>query len=386
MGAFFFRKPDVWKMYEKRDIRGLMKALKYKDPEVRKEAVERLRSLAEFEDSYHELFISPLEIINYDLVRALIPMLDDEDKTVREEAKSLYIYGERLFERLGEADQVAVPDYLVRVAQETSPNDSIRVRDLRLECAVRAEMAYEKVRRGFCSVCGVKWPRSTVETLFSPYRLLGGIVTPGTTEPAGRCPTCRNYYCAKCAKITPPVVLCPKCGDNLTYHIEEDVDDIRSRFEYGRSVSIRGINTIYSFKLEMNRDVEGLIKALKHRDDDIRADAAKALGEIRDPRAVEPLIDALKPDPDSFVRQRAAYALGNIGDAKAVEPLIQSLKDEDKDVRWAAASSLGDLGDIRAVKPLIQALKDEDKDVQKTAEWALKKIKAKKAGKASNSA
>jgi HEAT repeat protein len=51
------------------------------------------------------------------------------------------------------------------------------------------------------------------------------------------------------------------------------------------------------------------------------------LGEIGDPRAVDPLIEALK-DEYSRVRSSAARALGEIGDPKAVDPLTEALKDE----------------------------------------------------------
>ncbi|MEE8168473.1 MAG: HEAT repeat domain-containing protein [Candidatus Hydrothermarchaeales archaeon] len=52
------------------------------------------------------------------------------------------------------------------------------------------------------------------------------------------------------------------------------------------------------------KDVEGLIKALKHKDSDVRRKAAEALGEIGDSRAVEPLIQALKTkwDPEDALR------------------------------------------------------------------------------------
>jgi HEAT repeat protein len=55
--------------------------------------------------------------------------------------------------------------------------------------------------------------------------------------------------------------------------------------------------------------------------------AADALGEIKDTRAVGPLIQALK-DNDSFVRMSAAGALGDINDTRAVEPLIHALTDD----------------------------------------------------------
>jgi len=98
-------------------------------------------------------------------------------------------------------------------------------------------------------------------------------------------------------------------------------------------------------KMKTRRDVNGLIKALGYQKGDsfdarsIRRDAARALGELEDPRAVEPLIAALK-DESFSVRKAAAEALGKIGDTRAVEPLSAALKDKDSDVRKAAAEAL----------------------------------------------
>ena len=65
--------------------------------------------------------------------------------------------------------------------------------------------------------------------------------------------------------------------------------------------------------MRQKQDVKGLIKALGYKkESDVRIDAASALGEIREPRAVKPLIKALN-DADSDVRSNAADALGRIG-------------------------------------------------------------------------
>ena len=69
--------------------------------------------------------------------------------------------------------------------------------------------------------------------------------------------------------------------------------------------------------------------------------AAGALGELRDARAVEPLIAVLKDD-DSLVRSYAQQALLQIG-APAVEPLIAALQDTDPEVQSLAAEALGQL-------------------------------------------
>ncbi len=133
--------------------------------------------------------------------------------------------------------------------------------------------------------------------------------------------------------------------------------------------------------------VPALIEALKDKDNDlyIRGNAAYALGEIKDPQAVPPLIEALK-DEDLVVRRVAAYALGKIKDPLAVPPLIEALKDEDLVVRregWrvrlAAVHALGQIKDPRAFEPLIEALKDADTDVRQNAAYALGMIGDKRA-------
>lgn len=62
---------------------------------------------------------------------------------------------------------------------------------------------------------------------------------------------------------------------------------------------------------------------------------------------------------------------------KDVSGLINVLKDVDSDVRLDAALALGEIWDKRAVEPLTQALKDKDESVQKAAKKALDKIKHK---------
>jgi HEAT repeat protein len=101
--------------------------------------------------------------------------------------------------------------------------------------------------------------------------------------------------------------------------------------------------------------------------------AAKALGELGDARAVEPLIKTLadKSCLIGDVREAAAEALGRLGDTRAVEPLMQSLSGHEIAVRKAAAAALGRLGDARAVEPLIKALKEKREDVRETAAMAL---------------
>lgn len=85
--------------------------------------------------------------------------------------------------------------------------------------------------------------------------------------------------------------------------------------------------------------VQELIIKLNGRNIQLRRQAAQALGEIKDPRAVEPLIAALK-DEDSKVRMNTARALGEIKDPRAVRPLMVALKDQHSaEVRVRAAQA-----------------------------------------------
>jgi HEAT repeat protein len=123
-------------------------------------------------------------------------------------------------------------------------------------------------------------------------------------------------------------------------------------------------------KLKETRNVHRLILALKNKDPTVQYDAAEALGDIGDKRAVEPLATALCNGEYSGVRWKAAEALSKIG-PPAVEALIGALRNADDDVRWKAAIALGEIGDIRAVDPLILLLCDEDRFVKSHAALAL---------------
>lgn len=134
--------------------------------------------------------------------------------------------------------------------------------------------------------------------------------------------------------------------------------------------------------MEKNRDIEGLISALKFNDCIVRKEAAIAFKKIPDQRALFPLIDALKYQNwhDDYVvmgsvREYAAEALGILKDTKAVDPLIKSLNDKDEEVRWKAAWALGNIGDKRAVQPLINSLSDERWYVRRYAASSLGKLK-----------
>lgn len=77
--------------------------------------------------------------------------------------------------------------------------------------------------------------------------------------------------------------------------------------------------------------------------------------------AVEPLIGVLNKDSSYRKRRDAVKALGAINDARVEKVLIGALKDVDTEVRVAAVDALGEIGDKRAVEPIIAMLKNPNR-------------------------
>lgn len=102
-------------------------------------------------------------------------------------------------------------------------------------------------------------------------------------------------------------------------------------------------------------------------------EAALAVPEFKDPRAITPLIKALENTEYEAVSNAASMALANMG-IEAVEPTIALLTHEKWWVRKNAAWVLGRLHDVKAVSGLNNALKDDSGWVRLYAAWALGKI------------
>lgn len=115
--------------------------------------------------------------------------------------------------------------------------------------------------------------------------------------------------------------------------------------------------------------------------------AAKALGELKNKLAVEPLIlmfrnSSVKPP----VRLAVAEALLALDSAPAEVTLLGALRSKQWHLRRNAAAILGQLRADWAIEPLSKALHDDNELVSRTARAALKRIGTKDALKALESA
>lgn len=117
-----------------------------------------------------------------------------------------------------------------------------------------------------------------------------------------------------------------------------------------------------------------LIQALDG-DQAVRRAAAGALGEIGDARAAEPLRRAFMSSDEGTRKDvvKALARLNDTGSVEQMIQILEDHK-EDRNLRMDAASALGELRDPRARRPLLDAMTDSDTMIQMRAAEALTKL------------
>ncbi len=114
------------------------------------------------------------------------------------------------------------------------------------------------------------------------------------------------------------------------------------------------------------RAVPSLIKLLKvTRDNYVRIDTINALASLRDPAAVEVLMDTAKDERlESFINKKALLALADLESDKALSTFTWMLFYERRGTSFFAESAMGifRLGE-KAVPALLAVLSGEDKDL-----------------------
>ena len=104
--------------------------------------------------------------------------------------------------------------------------------------------------------------------------------------------------------------------------------------------------------------ISPLLELLKGPNPDLRMQAALALGEQRDARAVPALIEALKDD-DTNVRYHAIEALGKLKAVAALDALAEVAETSHFFLGFAAIDALTQIGDARIVPRMLPLLEDE---------------------------
>lgn len=131
-------------------------------------------------------------------------------------------------------------------------------------------------------------------------------------------------------------------------------------------------------ELEDARAIPHLIRLLTDPCPLVRVSAAYGLGRNPSPTAVEPLIQQLQRDWNGYVRKGIVWALGNCRDRRSLDPLIDALKTDISAVRLWAASALAQMADVSydvivaAVPCLIEGLRrDPVAAVRSNCAWSI---------------
>lgn len=151
-------------------------------------------------------------------------------------------------------------------------------------------------------------------------------------------------------------------------HLETVLERLRQDADaFNRQAAARALGDIRD-----PRALEGLLEAMDDSDPIVRGAAALAMVSFRkDPRVFEKLIAALKDD-DFTVRGEAALALGRLEDDRVFDPLINALRNGRPELREKAATALGEMGDLRAIDELrVSMMRDEKAEVRMSAQKAL---------------
>lgn len=116
-------------------------------------------------------------------------------------------------------------------------------------------------------------------------------------------------------------------------------------------------------------------------DETVRAAAVRALNWSRDRGALPIFIDALK-DSSAMVRWQATKALSNIPDPSAVDPLLAVIENttETKNVRIAAAEALRNYREVKVARVLAGTLSGRDFGLAWQSRWSLRILTGKDFG------
>lgn len=149
---------------------------------------------------------------------------------------------------------------------------------------------------------------------------------------------------------------------------ERAVVPLQETFERQDSLMIKRFIIIALGNISHKRAIDFLVSVLNHKDDVIKVNAVYALGKIGKP-AVKTLLKMLKQTDNNaeYLRANVIGALGNIGDPRTIDPIIGALKHSSWRVRDSAVIALEKFKNKRAFDGIVTALGDKDRDIRSLA-------------------
>lgn len=125
-----------------------------------------------------------------------------------------------------------------------------------------------------------------------------------------------------------------------------------------------------------------LVKTLGDENWQVRKAAIEGLTKRAAPDAIQALLEMLRQDHRNLAVLNSALQVLSMVDVDTFSPLVEFLGSDDAELRMQAALALGEQREERAVGPLIEALKDADLNVRFHAIEALGKLRSRAATEA----
>lgn len=115
--------------------------------------------------------------------------------------------------------------------------------------------------------------------------------------------------------------------------------DILQEIADGDNLDLRDKAINIAPRINLQKGITFVIPFLKDSDENIRWLVAAILGDSKDERAIEPLIDCLANDSDAGIRLLAASALGRLGNLDTISHLEAALTDKGEDYEGRLVST-----------------------------------------------
>jgi HEAT repeat protein len=380
-------KPNISRMESKRDVDGLVRALAYRDADIRQSAASALDKLAwaPRDDMERVRYLiarqawQELVQAGSPAVEPLIDMLKDEDQDI--------VKGARMaLEELAHESPDVVIGPMVRALEDSSWFLAAEILGATGDPRAIEPLIGALRHEQFLTV---ERPDGTIE----PFGVVKNLVSFGqpAVGPLIRALQISDPRIQGAAALALGLIGDPTSAGPLAEALGKS-DPWASRPHVAKALQLIG-----------EPAVAPLIQVLGHAEPSVRAEAARILGEIGDPRATEALAYALG---DGAVARTAAKALAEVGDPRgvmyfvlhrtnvaddnwtgaieaarkigklAVGPLVGALGSENDLVRICAADALAAIGPdaYEAVPALIQGLRDKAGGMRMEAAQALGKV------------
>ncbi len=142
-----------------------------------------------------------------------------------------------------------------------------------------------------------------------------------------------------------------------------------------------GVQREHAIAAFAKADIDGVLTAMKKRKWTDAAIASSGIALVQDARLV-PILVSLYADREPLSRKAAVEYLGNQRDPLATAAVIRALRDRSSDVRLAAIRALGNMGDLDAIEPLTQlAERNRSPLIEPEVKAACRKIRARSRSK-----